>query len=71
MHLLKLGIFHGSTEVTVAVCEWLQVQGPDLYHSGTFKFVPRWHKCIKGIRNCDYKCIELIDLHLSLCVLLV
>jgi hypothetical protein len=28
------------------VREWLQMQEPDFYRDGIFKFMPRWGKCI-------------------------
>jgi hypothetical protein len=41
---------HSNEKVEVAV----NAQ-PDFYHKEISKFVPRWYKCVKLLRNCAEK----------------
>lgn len=47
--------FHGSEEVEIALCEWLQMQEPYSYRDRTFKPVPSYDKCIIALHNCAEK----------------
>ena len=46
---------HGSEEVEMALCEWLQMQQPDFYHDRIFKPVPSYNKCIIAFHDCPEK----------------
>jgi hypothetical protein len=47
--------FHGSEEVEMALCEWLQMQEPYLYRNEIFKPVPSYDKCIIALHDCAAK----------------
>jgi hypothetical protein len=45
----ELGRCYINEEVKVAVCEWLWVQEPDLYHARIFKSVQEWDVYFSGL----------------------
>jgi hypothetical protein len=47
--------FYNNEEGEVAVHEWLQMQKPDFYHTGTFKLMPRWDTRINVLWDCTEK----------------
>jgi hypothetical protein len=59
--------FH-SNEVETAVCEWLRMQGPDVYRDGISKLLPRWDECIHvlGVYGEKRYVSGISELHLTL-----
>ena len=53
--------FHGSEEVEMAFCEWLQMQEPDFYQDRIFKPVPSYEKCIIEFHDCAEKNDTLME----------